>query len=156
MNVQEAHGFTNKERLAVLSTITDTGQQQSALLGMAVTQQLEIIFDTVNSSRKHPNLKKNPRVAWVLGCATEVTVQYEGVAEGVSGRRVGQVQKDLFRRISGWNRTGELAGHYLFCNQRVGGLRSGNFRSCGLAERLERQTGCGWKSGGEPPHSKAH
>jgi hypothetical protein len=98
-----------------VSTVTDTGQPQSALLGMAVTQQLEIIFDTVNSSRKHPNLKKHPRVAWVLGCTTEVTVQYEGVAEGVGGRTVGQVQKDLFRRISGWTRTGELAGHYLFC-----------------------------------------
>jgi pyridoxine/pyridoxamine 5'-phosphate oxidase len=99
----------------VLSAVTDTGQPQSALLGMAVTQQLEIIFDTVKSSRKYPNLKKNPRVAWVLGCTTEVTVQFEGVAEGVSGRRVGQVQKDLFRRISRWTRTGELAGHYLFC-----------------------------------------
>jgi general stress protein 26 len=102
MNVQEAYEFTNKERLALLSTVTDTGQPQSALLGMAVTQPLEIIFDKVKSSRKYPNLKKNPRVAWVLGCTTEVTVQYEGVAEGVSGRRVGQVQKDLFRRISGW------------------------------------------------------
>jgi hypothetical protein len=40
----------NKERLAVLCTVTDTGQPQSALLGMAVTQQLEIIFDTVKSS----------------------------------------------------------------------------------------------------------
>jgi hypothetical protein len=38
MNVQEVYEFTNKERLAVLSTVTDTGQPQSALLGMAVTQ----------------------------------------------------------------------------------------------------------------------
>ncbi|SRR5260370_23851830 len=92
MNVQEAYEFTNKERLAVLSTVTDTGQPQSALLGMAVTQQLEIIFDTVNSSRKHPNLKKHPRVAWVLGCTTEVTVQYEGVAEG-AGERLAKYKK---------------------------------------------------------------
>jgi hypothetical protein len=55
----------NKERLAVLSTVTATGQPPSASMGMAVTQQLEIIFDTVKSSRKYP--KKNPRVAWVVG-----------------------------------------------------------------------------------------
>ena len=86
---------------------------------MAVTPQLEVIFDAVKSSRKYPNVKKNPRVAWVLGCTTEVTVQYEGVAEGVSGRRVGQVQKDLFCRISGRTRTGELAGALpiLLCGQ---------------------------------------
>jgi len=35
-----------------------------------VTPELEIIFDTVKSSRKYPNLKKNPLVAWVIGCTT--------------------------------------------------------------------------------------
>jgi general stress protein 26 len=64
MNVQEVYEFMNKERLAVLSTVTDSGQPRAALMGMAVTPQLEIIFDTVESSRKYPNLKKNPRVAW--------------------------------------------------------------------------------------------
>lgn len=63
MNVKEVHEIMNKERLAVLSTVTDSGQPQAALMGMAVTPPLEIIFDTVKSSRKYPNLKKNPRVA---------------------------------------------------------------------------------------------
>ena len=96
MNVQEVYEFTNKERLAVLSTVADTGQPQSALAGMAVTQQLEIIFDTVKSSRKYPNLKNNPRVAWVVGRTTEVTVQYEGVAEGVSGEELAKYKKIYF------------------------------------------------------------
>jgi general stress protein 26 len=81
MNVQEVYEFMNKERLAVLSTVTDSGQPQAAFMGMAVTPQLEVIFDTVKSSRKYPNLKKNPRVAWVVGCTTEVSVQYERLAE---------------------------------------------------------------------------
>jgi general stress protein 26 len=75
MNVKEVHEFRIKEQLAVLSTVADSGQPQAALMGMAVTPPLEIIFDTVKSSRKYPNLKKNPRVAWVVGCTTEVSVQ---------------------------------------------------------------------------------
>jgi hypothetical protein len=84
----------NKERLAVLSTVTATGQPPSASMGMAVTQQLEIIFDTVKSSRKYP--KKNPRVAWVVGCTTEVTVQYEGVAEELAGEELAKYKKIYF------------------------------------------------------------
>lgn len=63
MNAKEVYEFMIKEQLAVLSTVTDSGQPQAALMGMAVTPPLEIIFDTVKSSRKYPNLKKNPRVA---------------------------------------------------------------------------------------------
>jgi general stress protein 26 len=96
MNVQEVYEFMNKERLAVLSTVTGDGQPQSALMGMAVTPQLEIIFDTVKSSRKYPNLKKNPRVAWVVGCTTEITVQYEGVAEELAGEELSKYKKTYF------------------------------------------------------------
>ena len=96
MNVQEVYVFMNKERLAVLSTVTEAGQPQSALMGMAITPQLEIIFDTVKSSRKYPNLKKNPRVAWVVGCTTEVSVQYEGLAEELAGEELAKYKKTYF------------------------------------------------------------
>ena len=49
MNVKEVHEFMIKEQLAVLSTVADSGQPQAALMGMAVTPPLEIIFDTVKS-----------------------------------------------------------------------------------------------------------
>lgn len=96
MNVREVYEFMNKERLAVLSTVTSDGQPQSALMGMAVTPQLEIIFDTVKSSRKYPNLKKNPRVAWVIGCTTEVSVQYEGLAEELASEELAKYKKTYF------------------------------------------------------------
>jgi general stress protein 26 len=96
MNIQEVFEFMNKERLAVLSTVAESGQPQAALMGMAVTPQLEIIFDTVKSSRKYPNLQKNPRVAWVVGCTTEVTVQYEGVAEELMGEELAKYKKIYF------------------------------------------------------------
>lgn len=81
MNIGEVYQFMKSERLAVLATAGEDRRPEAALMGFAVTPQLEIIFDTVKSSRKYPNLKKNPRVAWVIGCATEITVQYEGIAQ---------------------------------------------------------------------------
>ena len=63
---------------------------------MAVTPQLEVIFDTVKSSRKYPNLKKNPRVAWVVGCTTEVSVQYEGLAEELAEEELAKYKKIYF------------------------------------------------------------
>jgi general stress protein 26 len=95
MNVEEVQ-FMSRERLAVLSTVNDVGQPQAALMGFAVTPDLEIIFDTVKSSRKYPNLKKNPRVAWVIGCSSETTVQYEGMAEELEGEELTKYKKTYF------------------------------------------------------------
>ena len=58
----------NGERLGVLATVALDGSPEAALMGVVTTPELELIFDTVKSSRKYPNLKNNPRVAWVIGC----------------------------------------------------------------------------------------
>ena len=96
MNVGEVYEFMNKERLGVLATAGEDGQPEAALMGMAVTPELEIVFDTVKSSRKYPNLKSNARVAWVIGCTTEITVQYEGVAEELAGEELAKYKKTYF------------------------------------------------------------
>jgi general stress protein 26 len=96
MNAEEIYEFMKNERLAVLATVAEDGQPEAALMGVAVTPQLEIVFDTVKSSRKYPNLKKNPRVALVVGCTTEVTVQYEGVAEELAGEELAKYKKIYF------------------------------------------------------------
>ena len=99
MDIQEVFQFMHKERLGVLTTATSTGQPQAALMGFAVTPELEIIFDTVRSSRKYPNLKKNPRVAWVVGCTSEVTVQYEGEAEELEGTALAKYKPIYFQKF---------------------------------------------------------
>jgi general stress protein 26 len=96
MNVDEVYQFMRSERLGVLATVSEEGRPEAALMGYAVTPQLEIIFDTVKASRKYPNLKKNPQVAWVIGCATEVTLQYEGVAEELDGEELAKFKKTYF------------------------------------------------------------
>lgn len=96
MNVEEVFRFMKNERLAVLATVGEDGKPEAALMGFAVTPELEIIFDTVKSSRKYPNLKKNPPVAWVIGCTTEMTVQYEGVAKELEGEELARYKKIYF------------------------------------------------------------
>ncbi|HET6933174.1 MAG TPA: pyridoxamine 5'-phosphate oxidase family protein [Candidatus Acidoferrum sp.] len=99
MDVQEVFRFMDGERLGVLTTATNSGQPQAALMGFAVTPDLEIIFDTVRTSRKYPNMKENPRVAWVVGCTTKVTVQYEGEAEELEGTVLAKYKPIYFRKF---------------------------------------------------------
>jgi len=100
MNLKEIYDFMNAERLGVLTTAANSGQPQAALMGFAVTPELELIFDTVRSSRKYPNLKQNPRVAWVVGCTTEVTVQYEGEAEELEGAALTKYKPIYFQKFT--------------------------------------------------------
>jgi hypothetical protein len=52
MDKADIHAFMAKFRYGVVSSIGSDGMPQSALVGIAVTPALEIIFDTVRSSRK--------------------------------------------------------------------------------------------------------
>jgi uncharacterized pyridoxamine 5'-phosphate oxidase family protein len=85
MDLAEVLRFLEGEKFGVLATATEDGRPEAALMGFAVTPELEIIFDTVKSFRKYPNLKKNPRVAWVIGCTSEISVQLEGNAVELEG-----------------------------------------------------------------------
>jgi hypothetical protein len=71
-------------RLAVLAYTGGEGPQ-AALVGIAVTRGLEIVFDTVKHSRKYSQLCRHPEVAMVLGWEGETTVQYEGAVLELKG-----------------------------------------------------------------------
>ena len=83
MTQTDLYAFMARHRLGVLGTISQSATPQSALMGIAITPKLEIIFDTVKSSRKYPNLISLPVCSFVVGGwgASEQTVQYEGLAE---------------------------------------------------------------------------
>jgi len=72
--------FVTRCDLAVVSYLSAEGKPQSAVVGIAVTPELELVFDTVASSRKYRNLKDRPECSVVLW-AGEVTLQCEGIAE---------------------------------------------------------------------------
>jgi hypothetical protein len=72
--------YLRLSKLATVSTLALDGAPQSALVGIGVTDDLKIIFDTVSTSRKHANLIRDPRASIVVGGPGEQTLQYEGVA----------------------------------------------------------------------------
>ncbi|MGH9663639.1 MAG: pyridoxamine 5'-phosphate oxidase family protein, partial [Bryobacteraceae bacterium] len=88
--------FMAQCRLGALSTICDANTPQSALVGIAVTPQLEIVFDTVKSSRKYANLIARPACSLVLGWAGEQTVQYEGEAQELKSPELERRQETYF------------------------------------------------------------
>jgi general stress protein 26 len=79
------YSYMKRHNLAVISTLSKDNKSESALIGIAVSEGLEIVFDTVKTSRKYKNLLQNPHVALVIGWDNETTVQYEGVVTELSG-----------------------------------------------------------------------
>jgi Pyridoxamine 5'-phosphate oxidase len=96
MTVPDLYAFLSQFKLGVLSTIGGANVPQSALVGIAVTEKLEIIFDTVKTSRKFPNLIAQSTCSFVIGWAAEQTVQYEGCADELSGDELAAFQQIYF------------------------------------------------------------
>lgn len=73
--------FIKNEKLAVLSTVTSECKSESAVLEFGEVDNLELIFDCFESSRKYKNLRGNNQVSIVIGWDDNITVQYEGEAK---------------------------------------------------------------------------
>jgi pyridoxine/pyridoxamine 5'-phosphate oxidase len=80
LDSETIYSFMKECRYGVVSSLSGSGVPQSALVGIAVTPELEIIFDTLKSTRKYPNLIAHPKCSIVVGWDGEQTVQLEGVA----------------------------------------------------------------------------
>jgi len=91
--------FLDTSSLGVLSTIGPDGAPQSALVGVAVTPDLEIVFDTVAKSRKFANLSRDPRASFVIGWQGEITVQYQGAARRISSTELGPYHECYYRKF---------------------------------------------------------
>ena len=72
--------FLRLHRLAVQTSVSAAGVPQAAIVGIAVTDQFEIVFDTLQTTRKAQNLRHSPIALVIGGWAPEDerTVQYEG------------------------------------------------------------------------------
>jgi hypothetical protein len=91
--------FMRAEKYAVQASVSRTYAPQAAVVGVAVSDEFELVFDTLTDSRKALNLRANPSVAFVIGSTrdgTERTVQYEGVADMPSGDELRRVQEIYF------------------------------------------------------------
>jgi uncharacterized protein YhbP (UPF0306 family) len=96
MNTKLLLEFLREHRLAVQASVAVSESPQAAVVGYAVTDRFEIVFDTVESTRKAQNLRKNPNVALVIGGLSEGeerTVQYEGVADEPEGEELERLKR---------------------------------------------------------------
>lgn len=85
-----------QERYAVEASTSATGDPQAAVVGIAVSDQFEIFFDTLATTRKAANLRRNPRLALVIGPmhgGADRTVQFEGIADEPSGAELERLQE---------------------------------------------------------------
>jgi hypothetical protein len=77
--------FIRRHRYAVQASTAADGAPQAAVVGIAITDAAEVVFDTLGTSRKAQNLRREPRIALVVGWDEEQTLQLEGVADEPTG-----------------------------------------------------------------------
>ncbi len=96
MNRATLLAFLRGHRLAVETSVAPGGGVQAAVVGIAVTDNFELVFDTLETTRKARNIALDPRVAFVIGGTIDgdaVTVQYEGVADRPAGDELKSLQR---------------------------------------------------------------
>jgi hypothetical protein len=99
MNRDELLRVMRVYRYAVQSSVTPGGAPQAAIIGVAVTDGFDIVFDALSGSRKVQNLRVNRRIALVFGNTTggdERSVQYEGIANEPVGAELEELQRHYF------------------------------------------------------------
>lgn len=91
--------FLRSHDLAVQASVSEIGQPQAAVVGFAITDEFEFVFDTVDSTRKIENLRKNPMIALTIGGLTdedERTVQCNGIADEPAGTALDRLKDAYF------------------------------------------------------------
>ena len=89
MTRDELLEFMRSHRYAVESSVSPAAAPEAAVVGIAVTDRFEIVFDTLASSRKAENLRRHPRIAFVigdLGLRKRLVHRVGGASRGTSRR----------------------------------------------------------------------
>jgi general stress protein 26 len=96
MRRDELVRFLRRYKLAVEASVAAGGAPQAAVVGFAVSDDLEIVFDTTEETRKYRNLRADPRIALVIGWEHEITAQIEGVADFPTGAELERIRECYF------------------------------------------------------------
>jgi hypothetical protein len=98
----ELLSFMRQNKHAVVASCGQ-GAPQAALVGIAVSDAFEILFDTVDTTRKAQNLRQDPRAAFVIGGSgddADRTLQYQGLADEPSGAELAALKQLYFERFA--------------------------------------------------------
>jgi pyridoxine/pyridoxamine 5'-phosphate oxidase len=96
MTLEEVFDIAKTNRYLVVSTVNESGAPEAALMGFALTQAKEVVFDTLSTSRKAVNLARNPAAALVIGWDENVSLQIEGVARRPVGEDLASAKAAYF------------------------------------------------------------
>jgi hypothetical protein len=102
MTRSEVLQFLRGYSLAVQASVSPSLAPQSAVVGFVVSEDFEIAFDTLATTRKVANLRQNPKIAFVIGGLTpgdERSVQYEGIADEPEGAELERLKEQYFTRF---------------------------------------------------------
>lgn len=88
--------FLRNHSLGVIATKSPQGDPQAAVVGIAISDRYELIFDTLVNTRKAINLRHSSQIACVIGWDEEQTVQYEGVADEPGGFELERLKRTYF------------------------------------------------------------
>jgi hypothetical protein len=94
--------FMRGHSLAVEASVSPSKAPQAAVVGFIVTDDFEVFFDTIGTTRKALNLRQNPNIAFVVGGLAngdERTVQYEGFADEPAGGELERLKELYFVRF---------------------------------------------------------
>lgn len=97
MKLEEVFDVVRRKRLAVVSTVHDSGAPEAALVGFALTERDEVVFDTLGSSRKAVNIVRRPAAALVIGWENDISIQIEGDARRPRGDDLAYAKAAYFR-----------------------------------------------------------
>jgi hypothetical protein len=96
MNRAALLAFLRRHRFCVQASVSSAGAPQAAVVGYAVSDDLEIVFDTIGTTRKMQNLRRDARIALVVGWDDEQTVQLEGIADEPAGAELERLKAVYF------------------------------------------------------------
>jgi hypothetical protein len=95
MTRSELVQFLRKYKLAVQASCGSAGPQ-AAVVGFAVSDALELVFDTLESTRKYQNLRADARIALVVGWDDAATAQIEGRVDFPVGDELERLRQCYF------------------------------------------------------------
>ena len=102
MTRTEVLTFMRGHTLAVQTSVSAVAVPQAAVVGFVVTDDFEVVFDTLDTTRKVANLRRNARCAFVVGGMVngdERTVQFEGIADEPRGADLDRLKELYFVRF---------------------------------------------------------
>lgn len=99
MSLERLVTFLREQPWAVAASVAADGGPQAAVIGVVVSDDGELFFDTRATSRKFTNLTRDPRIALVLGWDDARTVQYEGRADRPAGEPLARLKARYFDRF---------------------------------------------------------